>query len=355
MGLREGVMKKIWFVVLIAFFPACSDDDSSVVLLEEEPYVYNGVTYTGRGATNDSASPAVYHSSSWPDITVTTPPVRGFDADGFFILNGGTEGITNEQYVMIQVVKSGLTNTWFGRGKSFSKRIWLRFGSGSYTVRVMYMRVLGVVNLNYDGDITSWSYVTPPEYEFIVNNTRDEDGTFYYPSDPIQSDDPRIRDLALSITSGISGVSNKIRAIHDYVCLNLDYDMDSLESGKRKKQDAITSLLGGVAVCEGYTSLFAALLRASGIYAKCIAGYVNGDPALGHAWSEVDTGSDGWKYIDTTWDDPILSSPDPDYVRWDWFWLDALADHTELDERPERSVSGSVRNRIWRGYPAGVY
>ena len=344
-----------WIMVMVLFvgicgavLSGCSEEETSVNPLPEGPFVYNGVTYAGRGQTTDTNSPFNYCGADWPNIRITSPQVRGFEADGCFILNGGTDGTAGEQYVLIRVTKGSNRSYWYGRGRIFSKRIWLPFGSGEYVVDVIYMRLNEPVNLNYEGDYGNRSYSLPAVYEFRVNNTRDEDGTFYYPSDFIQSDDSRIADLAARLTAGCETVSNKIRVLHDYVCTNLEYDRDSLEPNCRKKQDAITCLYERVGVCEGYTSLYNALLRACAIRAKCIGGYAYGDPNKGHAWSLVDTGSDGWKYVDTTWDDG-------GGLKWSWFWKDTLADHTVETERPGRGRVPAVHNEKWKGYPAGVY
>ena len=85
------------------------------------------------------------------------------------------------------------------------------------------------------------------------------------------------------------------RAFHDYIVKLLYYDFDSLTD--RKPQDALAVLANEMAVCEGYSTLYAALLRASGIETQVYTG-------SNHAWNMV-YWSGSWHDIDTTWDDPL--------------------------------------------------
>ena len=146
----------------------------------------------------------------------------------------------------------------------------------------------------------------PESLEFYKLPSRD---------DTIKSGDKAIIDLAESITENISDDYSRIKAVHDWVADNIYYDHDA--SGSKDYED--TSALGVLelkrSVCEGYAKLTVALLRAAGIPAKYIDGFVLGlngikradvfydlnSDELNHAWCEAF--ADGrWIIIDVTWD-----------------------------------------------------
>ena len=133
------------------------------------------------------------------------------------------------------------------------------------------------------------------------------------PTRTIQSSDAGIVKLAAEITNGITDEYNKALAIHDWVCVNIWYDWDVAGSGRRTEGDAVSTLKNRRAVCNGYSNLTAALLRAVGIPAKTVNGFgrttrtggwtqskISGN-STNHVWNEAYV--DGrWIIIDTTWD-----------------------------------------------------
>jgi len=97
----------------------------------------------------------------------------------------------------------------------------------------------------------------------------------------------------------------RVKAIHDYVVLNVSYDDSSLESGRRAPQDADTVFRTGTGVCAGYAHLMVAIGQASGdeiVYvtgdARQDLGDIGGAP---HAWNAAKI-DDQWVLIDATWD-----------------------------------------------------
>ena len=137
----------------------------------------------------------------------------------------------------------------------------------------------------------------------------------YYllPSEYIESDNEAIIDLAEEITQKYTDDLAKARAIHDWVCNNIWYNLDfdteryvALASG----ETALITLERRYGLCQGYANLTVALLRAAGIPAKYVKGRAkpSGSFALNdvtdsgnHAWTEALI--DGrWVIIDTTWD-----------------------------------------------------
>jgi transglutaminase-like putative cysteine protease len=351
---------------IFAVVPGCSittdaPRQSGSFIIADMPYdLTNDITYAGRSykgfeATTDTGSPETGAMAD-DQVSITEPAVKGFDADGCFVLKGGTTGTGSEQYVAILVSRQDNSDdsTWYwGRGTDFQKRIWLRFGPGLYIIDVFKTSVS--CNLDYDGDIYGWAY-SSPGYRFVVNNTRNEDGRFIYPSDPIQSDDPRIESLALELSAGLETTHDKVKAFHDHVVRTKFYDYDSLKPNSRKKQDAVSTLINDSTVCEGYTSLLNALCRSAGIPAKCFAGQMSSGGW--HAWSAIHDGCE-WKLADATWDELPPYGVQHTSLKWKYFWKDEFpSSHENYGwaemERPYRGGSHEDIQQF-RGYPAGWY
>lgn len=132
----------------------------------------------------------------------------------------------------------------------------------------------------------------------------------------IESDDKSVISLAQRITSGADTDYERVRLIHDWVCENISYDIDSLTSAKTVPYKATEVAENGKAVCLGFSTLTAALCRSINIPCNVVSGYALGvgeDTAWtsetvstdeqNHAWNEAYV--DGrWIIIDTTWDSP---------------------------------------------------
>jgi transglutaminase/protease-like cytokinesis protein 3 len=223
----------------------------------------------------------------------------------------------------------------------------------------VYPITLTTNNLDYEGDIGGYSY-SSAAYSFSVANTREEDGRFFYPSDPLQSDDLAIRNLSAQLVLGKTGDREWLQALHDRVVSALYYDDASLDPGARKKQDALSVLANRTAVCEGYTSLFGALARAAGFQVKAASGIANGG---NHAWNLVLTGS-AWPMVDCTWDDPGPNDADPSQVAYSYFLSPGpngdQGDHAWQDDRPSRDLGSGAPPAAgisagFGSYPPGCY
>lgn len=150
-----------------------------------------------------------------------------------------------------------------------------------------------------------------------LSKRTDEYALLYYtePSDEIQSDNSDIIKLSQEITSGLESDYDKAKAIHDWVCNNVWYDFDAYTSNSNYGDtSALGTLNSKKSVCQGYSSLTAALLRASDIPAKLVVGNALGidsakewtDETLSknysnHTWVEAYVDS-RWIFIDSTWD-----------------------------------------------------
>ena len=343
---------------------------SNNVTVHAADYIRQPYYYPGTSNTYNGYSGTVGSLTTNGGVTVTYPSAANFSADGFFTLEGTVNNPASYNYALIEVSKDSdpvnLTTSYFVRG-DFKLRIWLRFGSGAYTIQVYGLaNASGAFDLNGDGDWTGgFSYWGNP-VTFYVTNTRNEgDMRFIYPSYLIQGDDFAVANLTEDLVYGLTDDTKKIKALHDYIIKNTVYDNDSLTPGRRKKQDALTVLgtryftdsqynPGGhyLAVCEGYTLTFAALARNAGFEVR----YVSSNN-MSHAWNNIFING-AWRFLDLTWNDP---SPDrgPSYAGYTYYLLSNLNgvnnSHTGWEVDQGRSVIGGLAPPWHRGVPKGWY
>lgn len=113
----------------------------------------------------------------------------------------------------------------------------------------------------------------------------------------------------------------KVKAIHDYIILNTEYDL----SMDQTYNNPFYALTRQKTLCGGYSRLAALMLREAGLNARVISGYssngVSSKP-VAHAWNLVEVDGE-WYHLDITWDDPIFPSTQfqPTYIQYDYFLL----------------------------------
>lgn len=103
----------------------------------------------------------------------------------------------------------------------------------------------------------------------------------------------------------------KLKAFHDYIVLNCTFSEDTPYSNT-----VYGALADGYAQCEGYAFAFEHLCRAAGI--ECFTVKGTGITGQLHAWNMVLLEGQ-WYYVDCTWDDPILETPDSEFIRYYYF------------------------------------
>ena len=93
----------------------------------------------------------------------------------------------------------------------------------------------------------------------------------------------------------------KLVAIHDWICDNVEYDSDG---GNDLRRTAYDALVNGKAVCQGYSNALYRLLLEAGVDNRIIFG--NGVESSGvtmpHTWNIIDLYGK-YYYVDVTWDD----------------------------------------------------
>jgi transglutaminase-like putative cysteine protease len=127
------------------------------------------------------------------------------------------------------------------------------------------------------------------------------------PTEQVQSDNPRIRELATQLTSGVKTEFDAVQRVISWVVDNVHY------VNPPAKYDAIYSLESGKGNCQNFSHLSAALLRAIGIPVRIVNGVTFNQPfdiawqkgtltfKMGqgrHSWIEVWFPELGWVPLD---------------------------------------------------------
>lgn len=156
------------------------------------------------------------------------------------------------------------------------------------------------------GDYIRWAYNW---YGYEGVKMADEEGYYYYILTYEFSYYASAEQEAM-VTQKVASVLNslalhekneyqKIRAIYDYVCANVQYDYDTLyDDTYLQKYSAYAAAIEGKAVCQGYAVYLYRLLMEAGISSRVVHGTAAGDS---HAWNIVYF--NGIYYnLDSTWD-----------------------------------------------------
>lgn len=175
---------------------------------------------------------------------------------------------------------------------SFDDSFYLRFGSGTYEVTVSVPEIKEE-NSNY------FRYFGFAKFEL---ESTGEDKRDLLPSRGIESNDPQIKKLAEEIISGKTTEREKAKAVYDYVTKTISYDVGKMKNKEFEWDDsALKTLAEKTGVCQDYSYLAIALLRAVNMEARFIEGTaLGGFWPQNHAWVEVKV--DGkWLTMDPTW------------------------------------------------------
>jgi Transglutaminase-like superfamily len=119
--------------------------------------------------------------------------------------------------------------------------------------------------------------------------------------------------LAKDLTSPFPSMTDKARAIFVWLHHNIAYDTEAFFSGNLKASSPSSTLLSGLAVCEGYAGLFGDISSRSGVEAKVVSGFGKGFGYIcptgttvpkfesNHAWNAVRLDTGEWHLIDACW------------------------------------------------------
>lgn len=120
---------------------------------------------------------------------------------------------------------------------------------------------------------------------------------YYQTLQQVQYVDKQIDRILDKIINKSMNDHEKVKAVHDYVVLNVAYD----ESFNDRVNAPYFALTEGKTMCNGYAMLIYQMLKKLNIPVRLISGISSGS---GHAWNLVQL--DGhWYHLDATWDDPV--------------------------------------------------
>jgi hypothetical protein len=135
--------------------------------------------------------------------------------------------------------------------------------------------------------------------------TAEEKARYTRATPSLQSDNPKIRELAKSIVGDENEPVEAARRLEEWVYKNLR------KTYAENADNALAVLTAKAGDCTEHTLLFTALARAAGLPAREVGGivYVAADkPVFGwHAWSEVHDGHQ-WVSVDPTWNEVYVDA-----------------------------------------------
>lgn len=167
------------------------------------------------------------------------------------------------------------------------------------------------------------------------NDLKDIDDSTYYNQDIVKA--VKARDMSILtepkdqaiykaavavidsvITEDMTDVE-KEKAIHDYLCINMDYDIPAVDDESKADPDADNPygmLVGHYGICSGYASTFKLFMDCLDIECIIVEGKANGLEE-DHAWNKIHI--DGkWYNVDVTWDDPVYYDEQGNVVTESW-------------------------------------
>ena len=126
------------------------------------------------------------------------------------------------------------------------------------------------------------------------------------------------------ITDSMTDIQ-KVKAIHDWLVNNVEYDTKGYNSGNISAESYTAEGLfkNRVAVCDGYSKAFLAMAECAGLDSVRITGIAyNSSSSTGesHSWNQVKVNGK-WYNIDVTWDDPIITNSNEDNLSYQYFLI----------------------------------
>jgi hypothetical protein len=244
-------------------------------------------------------SPSLQPLLTWgTQLQLEEPAVSGMAVSDFVHVSGRVSALA-DPYLWVRAEKQGSP----GRPSSLQRiavkdgradgKVWLPFGAGDYL-----MTVWSPTQAVFDGRTAPAAGA-----RWQVTNLSQADLIGLVPSAHIESDSPEITALAAAVTRGLTTPMEKARAVHDWVARNVSYDMVKFRGSLYTPDDgALKTLATKKGVCQDYTFLTVALLRAAGVKSREVVGKGRGLAGWGsHAWTEAWVNG-RWLTMDTTWD-----------------------------------------------------
>lgn len=176
---------------------------------------------------------------------------------------------------------------------AFDDEFYLRFGPGTYEV------IVSVPEIKEKNSAKFYYYNVA---EFSVESTATEDQRDTLPSRGVQSDSIDILALADELIKESMSDREKAKAVYEYTAKTISYDVKKMKNNEFEWDDSALKVLDlKTGICQDYTYLAIAILRAGGMEARYIAGTAgSGFNFARHAWVEVKVDGE-WLTMDPTW------------------------------------------------------
>ncbi|MGN7388579.1 transglutaminase domain-containing protein [Sporosarcina sp. SAFN-015] len=207
----------------------------------------------------------------------------------------------------------------------FDDEFYLRFGPGTYDVTVSVPEIK---------EKNSSKFYYYDVAKFTVESTGTEDLRDLLPSRGVQSDAPDIIAIAEGLITDDMSDREKAKAIYEFTAKSIAYDVEKQKNSEFEWDDSALKVLElEKGICQDYTYLALALLRASGMEARYIAGTAgSGFNWSRHAWVEVKVDGE-WLTMDPTWG--------AGYIKDGEFVANYTEDYFEPDEEAFKTHSRS--------------
>lgn len=127
----------------------------------------------------------------------------------------------------------------------------------------------------------------------------------YYSQNPDATSIEKEIDTIISNQITVSMTTDeKIRAIHDYLVLNITYDTGNVDNTLEyfNINNAYAGIVNRSTICLGYAQSMNLILNRMGIESYVVIGDTDSNKISDHAWNYVRF-SDGFYHVDVTWDD----------------------------------------------------
>jgi len=128
--------------------------------------------------------------------------------------------------------------------------------------------------------------------------------TYYEAAEEINYVDQKVQTILSQIIKPGMNEHEKVKAVHDYLVLNLAYDT------RLSNNSPYSALTEGTTACNGYAMLAYKMLKELGIEVRLISGVASSQAFItqNHAWNMVKLDGN-WYHLDVTWDDPVPDEP----------------------------------------------
>ena len=122
----------------------------------------------------------------------------------------------------------------------------------------------------------------------------------------IETERKLLNDIISQIITNDMNELEKVKAIHDYMLMNIDYDYDNYKANTipASSYSIVGALKTKYAVCQGYALTFKGFCELLGIECIYVRGRANNEA---HGWNQVKVNGN-WYNIDVTWDDPTYKN-----------------------------------------------